>query len=158
MVTCQCVFLFFFAKKPKNINMNDLSITKRFKQAIKNSKISQRQLAIKLGLHPVSIGHVVSGRNFLKFDLMVKACEILGVSMDWLAWGKEEKEDNILARLDQVNNTGRARIEYILAIIDEMDAASREEIYEFTIIEMDKKIRTVINRKKKTAEITEEAL
>lgn len=134
--------------------MDDSSIYNRFRQAIANSGISQRQLAFRLGITPGSINKVVTGRNFLQFDLAKKACEILGISMDWLAWGKEEdKEDNLLHRLDQVSNTGRARVEYILAIIDEMDAASQEEIYEFTIIEMDRKIRTVIDRKKKTAEI-----
>ena len=45
----------------------------------------------------------------------------LGISMDWLAWNKQEKEDNILGCLEQANNAGRVRVEYILAIIDEMD-------------------------------------
>lgn len=128
--------------------------------AIQQAGISQRQLAIKLGLNASSINQVVNGRSFLHFDLAAKACEILDISMDWLAWGKEDdNSDSLLARLDSAEQASKeARIEYMLSIVRAMDAAMADEVYDFTILELDKKIRTVINRGKQSAEIIEEAL
>lgn len=146
---------------PNNVNVNEIpSVNQRLKIAIERAGFSQRQFAFKLGLNPVSINHVVSGRNFLQFDLAVRACEILDISMDWLAWGKEDdNSDSLLARLDSAEQASKeARIEYMLSIVRAMDAAMADEVYDFTILELDKKIRTVINRGKQSAEIIEEAL
>ncbi|MGL4525081.1 MAG: helix-turn-helix domain-containing protein [Spirochaetia bacterium] len=135
------------------------AVNQRLRMAIDRAGISQRQLALKLGLNPTSISHVVSGRSFLQFDLARQACEILDISMDWLAWGTStNKGEDLLAQLDATGTASKeARLEYMIAIVRQMDQASQDEVFDFTIIELDKKIRTVIDRRSQTATISEEA-
>lgn len=136
------------------------TINERLKIAIEEAGLSQRQFAFKLGLAPTSISSVVNGRNFLQFDLAVKACEILGITMDWLAWGRpEDRLDSILTQLNTADKTGkRARIEYLMKIIEQLETGDADEVYEFSIYEVDKKIRAVVDRKKKTVHLDESNL
>lgn len=143
------------------VNMSRIqTINERLKIAIEQAGLSQRQFAFKLGVAPTSINSVVKGRNFLQFELAVKACEILGISMDWLAWGKKEDHmDDLLTQLDSAGKVSkRVRIEYLMNIIDQLESIEAEDIYEFTIYEIDKRVRAVVNRKKKIVQLGEESL
>ena len=69
--------------------MNDIApgLGLRLKLAMKNSGMTQTSLAKALNISQSAIQRCISGRNYLEFKNIVKAAQILNVSLDWLANG-----------------------------------------------------------------------
>jgi transcriptional regulator with XRE-family HTH domain len=88
----------------------------RLALALKNSGFKQVDFANKLHITRTAISKILHGRQYLDFDLAVRACEILDISLDWLAFGKEADFKSPLHY-----NPERQRIEYLLSILKEAE-------------------------------------
>jgi transcriptional regulator with XRE-family HTH domain len=100
--------------------------------ALKRKKLKQIELAKKLRITRTAISKIINGTQYLDFDLAVQACEILEISLDWLAHGNEGKTGPAYHR-----NPDRQRIEYLLSIIREAEypllIVAMEEIIEIRL-------------------------
>ncbi|MDR0642678.1 MAG: helix-turn-helix domain-containing protein [Treponema sp.] len=101
----------------------------RLALALKRKKLKQIELAAKLKVTRTAISKIINGTQYLDFDLAVQACEILEISLDWLAYGNEKAGYSAYHR-----NPDRQRIEYLLSIIREAEypllIVAMEEIIE----------------------------
>jgi transcriptional regulator with XRE-family HTH domain len=104
----------------------------RLALALKRKKLKQIELATRLKITRTAISKIINGTQYLDFDLAVRACEILGISLDWLAHGSEGPGNSIYHR-----NPDRQRIEYLLSIIREAEypllIVAMEEIIEIRL-------------------------
>ena len=57
-------------------------IQKRLREEIKNSNLSQKEIANKLGINPSTISKYVRLNKFPGIDTFANLCEILDVSAD----------------------------------------------------------------------------
>lgn len=62
---------------------------RRLKIALAKSKISQRELAERVGVSHVSINRYANGNRIPKAVSMVKIAKITGVDLEWLLCMKE---------------------------------------------------------------------
>jgi transcriptional regulator with XRE-family HTH domain len=106
----------------------------RLALALKRKKLKQIELAAKLKITRTAVSKIINGAQYLDFDLAVRACEILGISLDWLAHGDEGAGNPVYYR-----NPDRQRIEYLLSIIREAEypllIVAMEEIIEIRLRE-----------------------
>jgi transcriptional regulator with XRE-family HTH domain len=110
----------------------------RLALALKRKKLKQLDLANKLRITRTAISKIINGTQYLDFDLAVRACEILDISLDWLAYGNEGNKKPAYYR-----NSDRQRIEYLLSIL-------REAEYPLLIFSMEEIIEIRLRRKKDT--------
>jgi transcriptional regulator with XRE-family HTH domain len=102
----------------------------RLAAALKLRNLKQSDLARELGITRTAVSKIINGAQYLDFDLAVKACEVLEISLDWLAYGMETKP--VFYR-----NPERQRIEYLMSIIKEAEyplvIVAMEEIIEIRL-------------------------
>jgi transcriptional regulator with XRE-family HTH domain len=104
----------------------------RLAAAIKLRHLRQADLAKQLNITQTAISKIINGTQYLDFDLAVKACEALEISLDWLAYGvgKETKPPFY-------HNPERQRVEYLLSIMHEAEypliIVAMEEIIEIRL-------------------------
>jgi transcriptional regulator with XRE-family HTH domain len=100
--------------------------------ALKRRNLKQVDLANKLKITRTAVSKIINGTQYMDFDLAVRACEILEISLDWLAYGNEGNNHSAYHR-----NPDRQRIEYLLSIIREAEypllIVAMEEIIEIRI-------------------------
>lgn len=140
-----------------------LGVGERLLLAVKNVRRTQKSLAQELGIHPAAIHNVISGRNFLEFKTMAKAAKVLGVSLDWLAYGdgtapvvSHDKEYSILHRLHHhVHNDSEKAILYMMSLVKELESETRSEIFEIVLHHFRQTIKIVVDKRKKEYQITE---
>jgi transcriptional regulator with XRE-family HTH domain len=92
--------------------------------------VDQKTLAAQLDLSQASISKIINGKQYLDFDLAVKACEFLDITLEWLAYGRETGT----GRKPYYANPERQRIEYLMSIIDDTE-------YEAVIVCLERIIR-----------------
>jgi transcriptional regulator with XRE-family HTH domain len=89
-------------------------------------------LAKELGIVQTAVSKIINGSQYLDFDLAVKACEVLEISLEWLAYGIDLEVKPPFYR-----NPERQRIEYLLSIIKEAEyplvIVAMEEIIEIRL-------------------------
>jgi transcriptional regulator with XRE-family HTH domain len=104
----------------------------RLALALKRKKLKQIELAAKLNITRTAVSKIINGAQYLDFDLAVRACEILDISLDWLAHGGEASGRSVYH-----GNPDRQRIEYLLSIIREAEypllIVALEEIIEIRL-------------------------
>jgi transcriptional regulator with XRE-family HTH domain len=117
----------------------------RLRSAMRKRGVNQSDMAKYLGISSASISLVVNGKQHLDFDLAVKACDLLGITLDWLAYGREP----IIGtnKKPYYTNPERQRIEYLMSIMEETD-------YEAVIVCLERIIR--IRRERDDTDLSRE--
>ena len=104
----------------------------RLAAAMKLRNLKQADIAKKLNITQTAVSKIINGTQYLDFDLAVKACETLEISLDWLAYGipKETKPP-------YYRNPERQRIEYLISIMKDAEyplvIVAMEEIIEIRL-------------------------
>ena len=104
----------------------------RLAAALKLKNFKQADLAKKLGINQTAVSKIIKGVQFLDFELAVKACEILGISLQWLAYGNDREPKPFFYR-----DPERQRIEYLMSIMEKAEyplvIVALEEIIEIRL-------------------------
>ena len=104
----------------------------RLAAAIKLMGLRQADFAKKINITQTAVSKIVNGTQYLDFDLAVKACEVLEISLDWLAYGIDLETKPPFYR-----NPERQRIEYLMSIMKEAEyplvIVAMEEIIEIRL-------------------------
>ena len=101
----------------------------RLAAALRLKNLKQSDLANELNITQATVSKIINGSQYLDFDLAVKVCKVLDISLSWLAFGVEQE-----AKPRFFRNPERQRIEYLLSIINEAEyplvIVAMEEIIE----------------------------
>lgn len=104
----------------------------RLASALKHRNIKQADFAKELKISQTAISKIINGVQYLDFDLAVKACEILDISLNWLAYGVDHEPKPPFYR-----NPERQRIEYLISVMEKAEyplvIVAMEEIIEIRI-------------------------
>jgi transcriptional regulator with XRE-family HTH domain len=104
----------------------------RLAAAMKLKGLKQVDLAQKLGITQAAVSKIINRTQYFDFDLAVKTCEILEISLDWLAYGLEGSTKPLFYRSPE-----RQRIEYLLSIMKKAEyplvIVAMEEIIEIRL-------------------------
>jgi len=104
----------------------------RLAAAIKLRNLKQSDIAKELNITQTAVSKIINGTQYLDFDLAVKACEILEISLDWLAYGIAQETKPPFYR-----NPERQRIEYLMSIMKKAEyplvIVAMEEIIEIRL-------------------------
>jgi len=92
------------------------SYGERLAAALKLKNFKQSDLAGKLKITQTAISKIINGNQYLDFDLAVKACEILDISLNWLAYGVDKEPKPPYYR-----DPERQRIEYLMSIMEKAE-------------------------------------
>ncbi len=68
----------------------DKNIGKRIRSRRQELGLSQAELGLKLGIHQKQISSYERGVNLPSSEVMIRLAEVLGVSLDYLAYSKED--------------------------------------------------------------------
>jgi transcriptional regulator with XRE-family HTH domain len=88
----------------------------RLAAVLRLRNLKQADLASQLNITQSAISKIINGSQYLDFDLAVKACKALDISLAWLAFGVEQENKPRFYR-----NPDRQRVEYLLSIINEAE-------------------------------------
>ena len=109
------------------------SYGERLASALRLKNIKQAELANELHITQAAVSKIVNGSQYLDFDLAVKACKVLDISLSWLATGVVDSPHQFY------RNPERQRIEYLMSIINEAEyplvIMAMEEIIEVRLKE-----------------------
>ena len=104
----------------------------RLAAALKLKSFKQADLANELNISQTTISKIIKGVQYLDFDLAVKACEILDISLDWLAYGIDREP-----KPPFYCNPERQRIEYLMSVLEKAEypliIVAMEEIIEIRL-------------------------
>jgi transcriptional regulator with XRE-family HTH domain len=105
------------------------SYGERLAAALRLKNLKQSDLANELNITQGAVSKIINGSQYLDFDLAVKVCKALDISLSWLANGVDQE-----AKPRFFRNPERQRIEYLLSIINEAEyplvIVAMEEIIE----------------------------
>ena len=100
--------------------------------AIKLRNLKQADLAKELNITQAAVSKIINGTQYLDFDLAIRACKALEISLDWLAYGIDQETKPPFYR-----NPERQRIEYLMSIMKEAEypliIIAMEEIIEIRL-------------------------
>jgi len=113
----------------------------RLAAALKLKNFKQSDLAGKLKISRTAISKIINGNQYLDFDLAVKTCEILEISLNWLAYGVDKEPKTPYYR-----DPERQRIEYLMSIMEKAEyplvIVAMEEIIEIRLKDSPPKKKT----------------
>ena len=97
----------------KDINVE---IGTRIKEKRRNCKYTREKLAELVDISPQFLANIESGKKGMSFLTLIKLCECLGVSCDYVILGKEpvERQGRIYELLDNVDEKYIPLLETIL--------------------------------------------
>jgi transcriptional regulator with XRE-family HTH domain len=106
----------------------------RLAAALKLRHLKQSDLANQLKITQTAVSKIINGNQYLDFDLAVKACEILEISLNWLAYGVDKEP-----KPNYYRDPERQRIEYLMSIMEKAEyplvIVAMEEIIEIRLKE-----------------------
>jgi transcriptional regulator with XRE-family HTH domain len=117
----------------------------RLAAALRLRNLKQSDLAKELGITRTAVSKIINGAQYLDFDLAVKACEVLEISLDWLAYGIDMgtpaeavgRGSPPGTKPPFYRNPERQRIEYLVSILKEAEyplvIVAMEEIIEIRL-------------------------
>jgi len=121
----------------------------RLAAALKLKNFKQADLANELNISQTTISKIIKGVQYLDFDLAVKACEILDISLDWLAYGIDSEP-----KPPFYHNPERQRIEYLMSVMEKAEypliIVAMEEIIEIRLKTSTTSDIEISGRKQKT--------
>ena len=126
----------------------------RLAAALKLKNLKQADLSNELKISQTTISKIIKGVQYLDFDLAVKACEILDISLNWLAYGIENEPKPPFYR-----NPERQRIEYLMSVMEKAEypviIVAMEEIIEIRVkntskLEIPEKSTKLVKSRRKT--------
>jgi transcriptional regulator with XRE-family HTH domain len=88
----------------------------RLAAALKLRNLKQSDLAGQLKITQTAVSKIINGSQYLDFDLAVRACEILEISLNWLAYGVDKEPKPPYYR-----DPERQRIEYLMSIMEKAE-------------------------------------
>ena len=109
----------------------DAAIMERLQRVIKDSRCSQRKIAIKSGLNSSNLSKMAKGKQTITKQTIDKICKALNVSLDWFENGvgemyccnknedKEEEQKNEFGHLDVKSLA--TEVEYLKRIVSDKD-------------------------------------
>jgi transcriptional regulator with XRE-family HTH domain len=104
----------------------------RLAAALRLKNLKQMDLADKLNITQAAVSKIINGSQYLDFDLAVKACEILEISLNWLAYGVDKEP-----KPQYYRDPERQRIEYLMSIMEKAEyplvIVAMEEIIEIRL-------------------------
>jgi transcriptional regulator with XRE-family HTH domain len=109
----------------------------RLSLAIKQKGMKQMDLAQELGITRTAISKIIHGTQYMDLDLALRACKILDISLEWLAYGDHAAPNAVYHK-----NPNRQRIEYLVSILTEAE-------YPLVIAAMENAIEIRLHSKKK---------
>ena len=74
-------------------------IGERVRESRKRVGYTREKFAEKLDISATFAAEIELGKKGISIDTLIKICELLSVSADYLIWGKGEKAENNLAAL-----------------------------------------------------------
>jgi len=92
------------------------SYGERLAEAIRIRNLKQADFGKKINITQTAVSKIINGTQYLDFDLAIKACEVLEISLDWLAYGI-----NLETKPPFYRNPERQRIEYLMSIMRETE-------------------------------------
>ena len=129
------------------------SYGERLSAAIKLRNLKQADFAKKLNITQTAVSKIINGTQYLDFDLAIKTCEVLEISLDWLAYGV-----NLETKSPFYRNPERQRIEYLMSIMKEAEfplvIVAMEEIIEIRLKEAPPVRQKMANDSKKMGKTT----
>lgn len=87
------------------------------------ARYTQEQLSEKIGVTPNHLSAIERGAAGASFEVIERICRILGVSADYLLFGKADMDSPILRMAQQLNETApehREQVKKVLAALLEM--------------------------------------
>jgi transcriptional regulator with XRE-family HTH domain len=117
----------------------------RLAAALKLRNLKQADLAGRLNITQTAISKIINGTQYLDFELAVKACEILEISLDWLAYGIDKE-----TKPPYYRDPERQRIEYLMSIMEKAEyplvIVAMEEIIEIRYKDTPAKMKSKTRR------------
>jgi transcriptional regulator with XRE-family HTH domain len=109
-----------------------MTLGERIKRLRMERGWSQTQLALKLDVHPKQVSGWERGAHTPSTDVLVKIAEVLGVSLDYLAFEKREASRRVdiadvelLGKLEELDKLPDADKATVKAVIDSFILKSR---------------------------------
>jgi len=143
MNVCETANLLIFYRLYTIVEGMKQNYGERLAAALKLRNLKQSDFAKKLGITRTAVSKITNGNQYLDFDLAVRACEILEISLDWLAYGidpgtpAEAIGRAPVTRPPFYRNPERQRIEYLMSIMKEGEyplvIVAMEEIIEIRL-------------------------
>jgi transcriptional regulator with XRE-family HTH domain len=131
------------------------SYGERLAAALKLRNFKQTDLAQQLKITQTAVSKIINGSQYLDFDLAVKACEILEISLNWLAYGIDKEPKPPYYR-----DPERQRIEYLMSIMEKAEyplvIVAMEEIIEIRLKDSSAKKSQKVRRGSETAKNKEQ--
>ena len=109
----------------------DAAKMERLQRVIKDSRCSQRKIAIKSGLNSSNLSKMAKGKQTITKQTIDKICKALNVSLDWFENGvgemyccnknedKEEEQKNEFGHLDIKSLA--TEVEYLKKLVSDKD-------------------------------------
>lgn len=108
----------------------DAAKMERLQRVIKESRCSQRKIAIKSGLNSSNLSKMAKGKQTITKQTIDKICKALNVSLDWFENGvgemyccnkeeKKEEQENEFGHLDVKSLA--TEVEYLKRLVSDKD-------------------------------------
>ena len=97
----------------------------RIRQAREQQGYTREQFAEKLDVSVSYLAELERGRTGISVKMLVKVCDLLGLSADYVLFGEERSSDSLL--LDKIHRVDGRYIPLLNKVLNELLVLSKEE-------------------------------